>query len=106
MGLGIKQIKAAYDLGINAFDTANLYSNGLSEVVLGKAIKQHNLPRDEIVIMTKVYFPVNPVPTGGMMWPAKEILHKKRMVNQWGLSRKVSRHVLESRALLTGIRSS
>lgn len=32
------------------------YSNGLSETILGKAIKQHNLPRDEIVIMTKVIF--------------------------------------------------
>ena len=31
-----------------------MYSNGASEVVLGKAIKKHNLPRDEIVIMTKV----------------------------------------------------
>ena len=30
------------------------YSNGLSEVILGKAIKQHKLPRDEIVVMTKV----------------------------------------------------
>lgn len=30
------------------------YSNGLSEVILGKAIKQFNLPRDAIVIMTKV----------------------------------------------------
>lgn len=44
----------SYDLGIQTFDTANVYSNGLSEVVLGKAIKQHNLPRDEIVVMTKV----------------------------------------------------
>lgn len=43
-----------YDLGIQTFDTANVYSNGLSEVILGKAIKQHNLPRDEIVVMTKV----------------------------------------------------
>jgi aryl-alcohol dehydrogenase-like predicted oxidoreductase len=32
-----------------------VYSNGLSEIVLGKAIKQHNLPRDEIVVMTKVF---------------------------------------------------
>ena len=31
-----------------------VYSNGLSEVILGKAIKQHNLPREEIVVMTKV----------------------------------------------------
>jgi len=49
-----EQIKAAYDSGINAFDTANVYSNGESEVVLGKAIKKLNLPRDEIVVMTKV----------------------------------------------------
>ncbi|KAG8953583.1 hypothetical protein FRC03_011718 [Tulasnella sp. 419] len=54
----IKHIKFAYDAGINTFDTANMYSNGLSEVVLGKAIKQHNLPRDEIVIMTKLYYVV------------------------------------------------
>ena len=31
-----------------------MYSNGRSEVILGKAIKQYNLPRDEIVVMTKV----------------------------------------------------
>lgn len=31
-----------------------VYSNGLSEVILGKAIKEHKLPRDEIVVMTKV----------------------------------------------------
>lgn len=50
----ITHIKAAYDLGINTFDTANAYSNGASEVILGKAIKQHNINRDEIVVMTKV----------------------------------------------------
>ena len=31
-----------------------MYSNGLSETILGKAIKQFNLPRGEIVVMTKV----------------------------------------------------
>jgi len=55
---GIKHIKAAYDAGINTFDTANVYSSGLSEVTLGKALKQHNIPREDIVILTKVYFPV------------------------------------------------
>ncbi len=43
-----------YDHGIQSFDTANVYSNGDSEVILGKAIKQFNLPREEIVVMTKV----------------------------------------------------
>ncbi|TFK34408.1 NADP-dependent oxidoreductase domain-containing protein [Crucibulum laeve] len=57
----IKHIKAAYDAGINTFDTANAYSNGLSEVILGKAIKLHQIPRDEIVIMTK-HFGVGSIP--------------------------------------------
>ncbi|KAF9501764.1 Aldo/keto reductase [Pleurotus eryngii] len=52
---GIKHIKFAYDQGIQSFDTANVYSNGLSEIILGKAIKQLKLPRDEIVVMTKLY---------------------------------------------------
>jgi aryl-alcohol dehydrogenase-like predicted oxidoreductase len=51
---GLQHIKAAYDAGINTFDTANIYSNGLSEVILGKAIKMWGFPRDEIVVMTKV----------------------------------------------------
>jgi aryl-alcohol dehydrogenase-like predicted oxidoreductase len=50
----LKHIKAAYDAGIQTFDTANVYSGGLSETILGKAIKKYNLPRDEIVVMTKV----------------------------------------------------
>ncbi|GAB1523614.1 hypothetical protein RhiTH_006764 [Rhizoctonia solani] len=83
---GIKHIKAAYDLGIQTFDTANVYSNGLSEVVLGKAIKQHNLPRDEIVVMTKVYFPVAPVVASAWQNAAD-------YPNRNGLSRK---HIFES----------
>jgi aryl-alcohol dehydrogenase-like predicted oxidoreductase len=46
----------SYEHGVNAFDTANVYSNGLSEVCLGKAIKALNLPREEIVVMTKVSY--------------------------------------------------
>ncbi|KIL64342.1 hypothetical protein M378DRAFT_163370 [Amanita muscaria Koide BX008] len=59
----IKQIKAAYDAGINAFDTANVYSYGESERILGKAIKQLKLPRDEIVVMTKLYATVGREPS-------------------------------------------
>ncbi|KIL57274.1 hypothetical protein M378DRAFT_35642, partial [Amanita muscaria Koide BX008] len=43
-----------YEVGINAFDTADMYSNDRSEAVLGNSIKQYNLPREEIVITTKV----------------------------------------------------
>ncbi|KAJ7310056.1 NADP-dependent oxidoreductase domain-containing protein [Mycena albidolilacea] len=52
---GLEQIKIAYDAGINAFDTAAVYSDGVSEEILGKAIKEYKLPRDEIVVMTKVF---------------------------------------------------
>ncbi|KAF8207278.1 Aldo/keto reductase [Mycena galopus ATCC 62051] len=50
----VEHIKFAYNLGIQTFDTANVYSNGLSEVVLGNAIKKLDLPREEIVVMTKI----------------------------------------------------
>lgn len=54
----IKFIKEAYELGINFFDTADVYSNGESERVLGKALKTIGAPRSRVVIATKVFFPV------------------------------------------------
>ncbi|AFK86412.1 MULTISPECIES: aldo/keto reductase [Thermoanaerobacterium] len=48
-------IKHALDLGINFFDTANVYSGDTSEEYLGRAIK-NNIARDKVVIATKVYF--------------------------------------------------
>ncbi|KAJ7476011.1 Aldo/keto reductase [Mycena latifolia] len=84
-----KHIKAAYDAGINAFDTANLYSNGLSEEVLGRSIKQHGLPREEIVVMTKVFYPVCRDPAGAVF----QNLDAAGYVNQYGLSRK---HIFDS----------
>ncbi|KAK0493528.1 Aldo keto reductase [Armillaria luteobubalina] len=53
----IKQIKTVYNDGITTFDMSNAYSNEESVVVLGKAIKQENLPRDGITVMTKVFHP-------------------------------------------------
>jgi len=91
---GIKHIKAAYDAGINTFDTANVYSNGLSEVILGKAIKEHKLPRDEIVVMTKVFFPVgHKYEDGAMFSKSRPELEATGYANQQGLSRK---HIFES----------
>lgn len=49
----LEVIKAAYDRGINTWDTANMYSNGVSEEILGKALKKFNIPRHKVVIMTK-----------------------------------------------------
>src|SRR5436305_5790206 len=67
-------IQRALELGINFFDTANVYSNGASEEVVGKALRDF-ASRDEVVIATKVYFEMGPGP------------------NDRGLSRK---HILSS----------
>ncbi|KAJ7159646.1 NADP-dependent oxidoreductase domain-containing protein [Mycena filopes] len=86
-----KHIKAAYDAGINTFDTANSYSNGLSEEILGRAIKKHNLPRDEIVVMTKVFLTV--AKTTSEVLFGDPNLDNKGYANQYGLSRK---HIFDS----------
>src|SRR3954471_17527856 len=57
-------IKKALDLGINFFDTANMYSVGVSEEVVGRALREYTR-RDEVVIATKVYFPMNELPNQG-----------------------------------------
>ena len=49
-------IDHALDQGINFFDTANVYSKGTSEEYLGMALKENGIPRDQVVISSKVYF--------------------------------------------------
>jgi aryl-alcohol dehydrogenase-like predicted oxidoreductase len=56
-------IRQAVDAGINYFDTANAYSDGTSEEIVGRALKDF-IRRDEAVIATKVYFPMHPGPNG------------------------------------------
>ncbi|CAE6525431.1 unnamed protein product [Rhizoctonia solani] len=90
---GIKHIKAAYDAGIQTFDTANVYSNGESERILGKAIKQLKLSRDEIVVMTKVYGVVARTPGERRFGGENGSADAAGYVNQYGLSRK---HIFES----------
>ena len=57
-------IRQAVDAGINYFDTANTYSDGTSEEIVGRALKDY-IRRDEAVIATKVYFPMHEGPNGG-----------------------------------------
>jgi aryl-alcohol dehydrogenase-like predicted oxidoreductase len=57
-------IKRAIEHGINFFDTADMYSRGVSEEVVGRALKEY-AKRDEIVLATKVYYPVENHPNGG-----------------------------------------
>ncbi|MAT97363.1 MAG: aldo/keto reductase [Anaerolineaceae bacterium] len=57
-------IKRAIELGINFFDTADMYSLGVSEEVTGRLLKEF-ASREEIVLATKVYFPIGKGPNGG-----------------------------------------
>jgi 1-deoxyxylulose-5-phosphate synthase len=70
-------VRRAVEAGINFFDTANMYSNGQSEVITGKLLKEFHSHRDDYVIATKVYFDVQSKDTA--------------RPNQHGLSRK---HIL------------
>jgi aryl-alcohol dehydrogenase-like predicted oxidoreductase len=56
-------IKQALELGINFFDTANVYSDGTSEEIVGRALKDF-ATRDEVVIATKVWARMRPGPNG------------------------------------------
>jgi len=71
-----EMIKKSYELGINFFDTAEVYGSGEAEIAMGKAFKELNLPREQLVISTKIF------------WGGKG-------VNDVGLSRK---HILEGTA--------
>jgi aryl-alcohol dehydrogenase-like predicted oxidoreductase len=56
-------IRQAVEAGINFFDTANTYSDGTSEEIVGRALKDFTR-RDDVVIATKVFFPVHKGPNG------------------------------------------
>jgi 1-deoxyxylulose-5-phosphate synthase len=56
-------IRRALDLGINFFDTANVYSDGTSEEIVGRALRDF-ARREEVVIATKVHGRMRPGPNG------------------------------------------
>ena len=58
------QVKRAFDAGINFIDTANVYSFGQSETLVGQAIKDLGLPRDQLVVATKATGPMSQLPNG------------------------------------------
>ncbi|WP_319402947.1 aldo/keto reductase [uncultured Anaeromusa sp.] len=63
---GKEIFEKAIELGINYFDTANVYQMGTSEEITGKLVREYGLTRDEIVVASKVNFPMRPGrPNGG-----------------------------------------
>ncbi|KFZ15088.1 hypothetical protein V501_02884 [Pseudogymnoascus sp. VKM F-4519 (FW-2642)] len=81
-------LKAAYDRGLNTWDTANVYSNGVSEEIIGKAIKKYSIPRSKLVILTKLNGAVmESLSDRGALLDSKLLKANKDYVNNHGLSR-------------------
>ena len=68
------------------WDTANVYSNGESEVIIGKAIKKFNIPRHKLVILTKCQGTVGEQHNVRAVFFRNEIVKSKDYVNQGGIS--------------------
>jgi aryl-alcohol dehydrogenase-like predicted oxidoreductase len=75
----------ALDAGINFFDTADMYSNGASEEVLGRALKELGVQREKVVIATKLFNPTGDSP------------------NERGTGRKHVKHALEASLRRLGV---
>lgn len=52
-----------YENGVNFFDTAEVYGKGVAETYMGRAFKELNIPREDIVVSTKMYRSSNDFPT-------------------------------------------
>ncbi|PTB34793.1 uncharacterized protein TrAFT101_010764 [Trichoderma asperellum] len=84
-------LEYAFKSGIRTWDTADLYSHGRSEQIIGKAIKKFNIPREKLVILTKIFFGVTPDTPSNQ--PGSTIINDGELLNQTGLSRK---HILDA----------
>lgn len=80
-------LKGAYDCGLNTWDTANVYSNGVSEQLIAKAIKKYSLPRHKLVVLTKCFGAVGEEPGIVHMRWGGEMHGARDYINQYGLSR-------------------
>jgi len=84
-------VRQAVEAGVNFFDTADMYSAGESEVLTGRFVREF-CRRDEVVIATKVYYPVDIEFKGGV---ARSSAPARRL-NASGLSRKRILHAVDA----------
>jgi aryl-alcohol dehydrogenase-like predicted oxidoreductase len=77
--------QSAWEAGINFYDTADAYSDGVSEEILGRAVKKLGLARERVVLATKVFNPMGEDP------------------NQKGLSRKHIMHAIDASLRRLGV---
>ncbi|XHG01232.1 hypothetical protein AWENTII_004626 [Aspergillus wentii] len=82
----LQMIEHAYKRGINTWDTADVYSHGRSEEIIGKALKKFSIPRNRVVILSKCFYGVD---DEGKFPPiAASAVNNGGFVNRVGLSRK------------------
>ncbi|KAG5652220.1 hypothetical protein H0H81_005762 [Sphagnurus paluster] len=82
----VEILDAAWDIGINTIDTANVYSNGESERIIGKWIQKSQIPRERLIIATKCHGLVSQdISVRTFLRP--ELKSQRDYVNQSGLSR-------------------
>ncbi|KIW02822.1 uncharacterized protein PV09_05880 [Verruconis gallopava] len=81
-----KLLLGAYERGLNTWDTANVYSNGVSEELIGRIIKKNGIPRHKVIILTKCFGTVGETPAlSHLKYP--QMKNTRDYVNQSGLSR-------------------
>ncbi len=83
VGKALACMSAAYDSGVNFFDNAEIYAAGLSETIMGQALKKAGWRREDLVVSTKIFWGGRPNPAGD------DYLYG---TNDRGLSRK---HIIE-----------
>ncbi|MHA2294715.1 MAG: aldo/keto reductase [Candidatus Hodarchaeales archaeon] len=75
-------VEKALDLGVNFFDTANVYSSGRSEEITGELLQDY---RDDVVIATKVFFPLE-----GFITEEKDVKPNKRGLSRYHIIRAIN----------------
>lgn len=75
--------------GLSTWDTANVYSSGINEEIIGKAIRKFEIPREKLTILAKCFGTV-PAEPGIFNWPFEPQLRSSRdYVNQGGRNRRI-----------------
>lgn len=79
----------AFKRGINTWDTADIYGQGTSELIISKAIRKYQIPRSQLVLLTKCFFGIDPeIVKSGEQDILMSMTNDGHMVNRVGLSRK------------------
>ncbi|CCD23809.1 aldo/keto reductase NDAI_0C01480 [Naumovozyma dairenensis CBS 421] len=89
-------LKHCYDNGLRTFDTADVYSNGLSERIIGEFLKKYNIRRETVVILTKIFYPVDETLD----------LHHGNSTNERNALDLVNQNGLSRKHIITGVKNS